>query len=157
MPYRARCGNSRRPDTNSETLKSQTCKITPCTQTEGGGIRGPAIAMIRLPAPVMGRTEPVHARQCHALSGRWIRGFIVMPGYHAKEQNAHMLPGKCRNFPSRSGRPRKPRCGVKFLKNSGKKWCRRRESNSRPHHYQWCALPLSYGGPFGRAHNAIGG
>ena len=26
------------------------------------------------------------------------------------------------------------------------KWCRRGELNTRPHHYQWCALPLSYGG-----------
>ena len=31
---------------------------------------------------------------------------------------------------------------AKFLKT----WCRQRELNSRPHHYQWCALPLSYGG-----------
>ena len=27
-----------------------------------------------------------------------------------------------------------------------KKWCRRRELNSRPHPYQGCALPLSHGG-----------
>jgi hypothetical protein len=26
------------------------------------------------------------------------------------------------------------------------RWCRRRESNSRPHPYQGCALPLSHGG-----------
>ena len=25
-------------------------------------------------------------------------------------------------------------------------WGRQVESNHRPHHYQWCALPLSYGG-----------
>ncbi len=27
------------------------------------------------------------------------------------------------------------------------KWCRRSELNTRPHPYQGCALPLSYGGP----------
>ena len=44
------------------------------------------------------------------------------------------------------------------------KWCRRTELNCRPRHYQWRALPLSYGGIFARAsclgresaHNDIG-
>ena len=28
------------------------------------------------------------------------------------------------------------------------KWCRRKESDFRPHPYQGCALPLSYGGTY---------
>ncbi len=33
-----------------------------------------------------------------------------------------------------------------ILISTGKRWCRQKESNFRPHPYQGCALPLSYGG-----------
>ena len=35
-------------------------------------------------------------------------------------------------------------------------WCRREELNFRPHPYQGCALPLSYGGLVKKHYNYMG-
>ena len=67
----------------------------------------------------------------------------------AFDREACARPSGCSCIPStfRSGR-RCPRRAKPCLPCAGR-WCRRSELNTRPHPYQGCALPLSYGGPPG--------
>src|SRR3546814_14412659 len=55
----------------------------------------------------------------------------------------------CRLLPKGSHQPKggkAAKMAEKVWFSRGLEWCRRGELNTRPHPYQGCALPLSYGG-----------
>src|SRR3546814_12497575 len=66
----------------------------------------------------------------------------------------------CRLLPKGSHQPKggkAAKMAEKVWFSRGLEWCRRGELNTRPHPYQGCALPLSYGGTLQDGRPAGGG